>query len=215
MTTMMTINNFFQIIINPVKIVNIYESCHESHIIVNETLYGCWNAFLEFPTPSCKWGKVVLLQCESYKFGPLVSNTTCNLISHVCLFFINRPLFHQKNKINGLETMKKYFTSNLAVKLLQENIRVLPRRLKQNIAWQSGFQTTIFDFLVMKITLTFATKSHILSLTRDLLDRLFTSQTKASPHLQDGVVISERIFGRGDFLPTFYFEISEANDSLE
>ena len=35
---------------------------------------------------------------------PLVWGTTRNLISHVCLFLITRPLVHHKNKSNSLET---------------------------------------------------------------------------------------------------------------
>ena len=61
-------------------------------------------AFLEFTTPSCKWGKVVCLQCKSYKFGPLVWwDFMYNLISHVCVFLITRPLVHHKNNSNSLE----------------------------------------------------------------------------------------------------------------
>ena len=49
-------------------------------------------------------GKVVCLQCKSYKFGPLVWwDTTCNFISHVCVFLITRPLVHHKNNINSVE----------------------------------------------------------------------------------------------------------------
>ena len=61
-------------------------------------------AFSEFATPSCKWGKVVRLQCKSYKFGPLVWGTTCSLISHVFLFLITSLMVHHKNKSNSLET---------------------------------------------------------------------------------------------------------------
>ena len=62
--------------------------------------------FSEFLTPSCMRAKVVWwLQCKSYKFGPLIMwGTTCNLISHVCLFLITRPLIHHKNKINSPES---------------------------------------------------------------------------------------------------------------
>ena len=55
-------------------------------------------AFSGFTTPSCKWHKVERLQGKSYKFRYLVWGTTCNLISHVYVFFITRPLAHQKNK---------------------------------------------------------------------------------------------------------------------
>ena len=61
-------------------------------------------AFSEFATPSCKWDKVTCLQCKSYKVGPLVWGTTCNVMAHVCLFVITRPLVHHKNKSNRLET---------------------------------------------------------------------------------------------------------------
>ena len=62
--------------------------------------------FSEFLTPSCMRAKVVWwLQCKSYKFGPLIMwGTTCNLILHVCLFLITRPLIHHKNKINSPES---------------------------------------------------------------------------------------------------------------
>ena len=46
-----------------------------------------------------QWGKVAYLQCKFYKFGPLVLGTTCNLMPHVCLFLITRPLGHQKTKV--------------------------------------------------------------------------------------------------------------------
>ena len=69
-----------------------------------DTKFKLKYAFSEFVTPSCKWGKVACLQCKSYKFGPLVWGTTCNLIPHVCLFLITRPLVHHKNKSNSLET---------------------------------------------------------------------------------------------------------------
>ena len=46
------------------------------------------------------------------------------------------------------QVVKRYFTSNFTVKLLQQNIRVWPLwRLKQNISWQIGFQATIFVFI--------------------------------------------------------------------
>ena len=96
-------------------------------------------AFLEFVTPSCKWGKVVCLQnvCKFYKFGPLVWDTTCNLISHVCLFLITRPLVHHKNKINSLET-RLWKDTFLYGKTLTAKFKGLTVKV--------GFQTNIFYF---------------------------------------------------------------------
>ena len=50
------------------------------------------------------WGKVVHLQWKSYRFGPLICDTICNLISHVYVFLITRPLVHCKNKNKSLES---------------------------------------------------------------------------------------------------------------
>ena len=98
-------------------------------------------AFSEFAKPCCKWGKVVRLLCKSYKFGPLVWGTSCNLISQVYVFLFTRPLVHHKNKSNSLDNRlwKRYFTPNSTVKLLRQNIRVWPWNLKWNISWQIGF----------------------------------------------------------------------------
>ena len=61
-------------------------------------------AFLQFTTPSCKWGKVVRLLCKSKKFGPLVWSTNYKLISQVYVFLITILLVHPKSKSNNLET---------------------------------------------------------------------------------------------------------------
>ena len=46
-----------------------------------------------------------------------------------------------------MEWPKRYFTSSFMVKLLLQNIRVWPWRLKWNISEQISFQTTIFVFI--------------------------------------------------------------------
>ena len=71
--------------------------------VIRQELVGEYT-FSEFATPSCKWGKIVCLQCKSNKFVTLLWGTTCNLISHICLFFITRLRAHHKNKSNSLET---------------------------------------------------------------------------------------------------------------
>ena len=124
-------------------------------------------AFSEFAVPSYKWGKVACLQCKSYKFGPLGCGTTCNLIPHVCLFLITRPLVHHKNKSNGLGirlwqdlwfiiktkvivwelNCDKIFHIKLYSQILRQNIRVWPWMSKRNLSWQTGFQAIIFDLI--------------------------------------------------------------------
>ena len=74
---------------------------------------------------------------------PLAYSTTCNLISPVYVFLITTPPFHHKNKSNSLRLWKGISK----VKLLRQNLKVWPWRLKQNISWQIGFQATIFVFI--------------------------------------------------------------------
>ena len=108
-------------------------------------------AFPEFATQSCKWGKVVRLQCKSYKFGCLVWGTTLAIWYHMFMCFLSLELWliiKTKVIVSRNQVVKRYFTSNFTVKLLQQNIRVwLLWRLKQNISWQIGFQATIFVFI--------------------------------------------------------------------
>ena len=103
--------------------------------------------FSEFAAPSCKWDILVRLQCKSYKFG---QGTTCNLISHVYVFVITRPVVHRKNRSNSLETRSWKDISYQTLWLNSHgniHIRVWPWRLKQNISWHNGFQTPIFVFI--------------------------------------------------------------------
>ena len=119
--------------------------------------------FLEFAMPSCKWGKVTCLQCKSYKFGPMVWDTTCIVIPHVSLtlwyhmfvcFSYHIPLVHHKNKSHSLESRlwKDISTSNFTVKLLQQNIRVWPWGSTQNVSWQidwfPDYHISVFDLII-------------------------------------------------------------------